>query len=409
MSAYRCRLLITLDGEPIRDAAFVVEQNRFTQVGAASDILAGNHEPVNDLGEMVVMPGLINAHCHLDYTLMRGAILPSRSFSHWVGRINALKRVFSDDEYLHATKLGLAELQRNGTTTILDIAAIPQILPRLAPSSVRLYTFLELIDVRPRPWEDRYAFGSWWVFEPATNRLGGFGLSPHSPYTASAPLYKLARECGQQFGLPVTTHVAESDEEFSMFVERRGPLFDLLKKIGRPMDDCGGITPVKHLLRDPLIGPETILVHANRLDNEDLEWLSRPEWARLTIVHCPKSHRFLHHPRFPLETLLERGINLALGTDSLASNDSLNLFAEMRTVRRNYPGLRAEDVLRMVTVNPAHALGAGHELGRIAPGYLADAIGLHCPAEMLDSPYDLVLENRSSVPWMLVNGCTHSS
>jgi cytosine/adenosine deaminase-related metal-dependent hydrolase len=194
-----------------------------------------------------------------------------------------------------------------------------------------------------------------------------------------------------------------------MFFERSGPLFDLLKKIGRSMDDCGGITPLRYLLRGPLIGPETILVHANRLDGEDLQWLSRPEWARLSIVHCPKSHRFLHHPRFPLETLWERGINLALGTDSLASNDSLNLFSEMRTVRRNYPSLRAEDVLRMATVNPARALGAGHELGRIAPGYLADAIGLPCPAEMLDSPYDLVLEHRSSVPWMLVNGCTHSS
>lgn len=409
MRVYRCRLLITMAGEPIRNAAFVVEQNRFTQVGPASAILAGNHHPVIDLGETVVMPGLINAHCHLEYTLMRGAILPSRSFSHWVGRINALKRIFSDDEYLRATQIGLAELQRNGTTTVLDIAAIPQILPRLAPPSVRLYSFLELIDVRPRPWEDRYAFGSWCIFEPATNRLGGFGLSPHAPYTASAPLYKLAHECSQRFRLPVTTHVAESDEEFSMFVERRGPLFDFLKKVGRPMDDCGGITPLKHLLREPLIGPETILVHANRLDDEDLEWLSRPEWARLTIVHCPKSHRFLHHPRFPLERLLERGINLALGTDSLASNDSLNLFAEMRTARRNYPWLRAEDALRMVTVNPARALGAGDELGRIAPGFLADAIGLPCPAEMLDSPYDLVLENRSSVPWMLVNGCTQPS
>ncbi|MBV9997736.1 MAG: amidohydrolase family protein [Verrucomicrobia bacterium] len=409
MTAYRCRLLIRMDGEPIRDAAFVVEGNRFTQVGPASAILAGNDDPVVNLGDVVVLPGLINAHCHLDYSLMRGAILPSRSFAHWVERINALKRSFSDDDYLQATRSGLAELRRNGTTAVLDIAAVPQILPRLAPPPIRVYTFLELIDVRPRPWEDRYAFGSWCVFEPVANRLGGFGLSPHSPYTASAPLYQVARECSERFRLPVTTHVAESDEEFNMFVERRGPLFDLLQKIGRPMDDCGGITPLRHLLRHSLIGPETILAHVNRLDEQDIEWLSRPEWARLTVVHCPKSHRFLHHPRFPLETLLERGINLALGTDSLASNDSLNLFAEMRTLRHTYPYLSAEDALRMVTVNSARALGAGHELGRIAPGYLADAIGLPCTAEMLDSPYDLVLENRSSVPWTLVNGYAHST
>src|SRR5690349_19040131 len=98
MTAYRCRLLITLDGVPIHDAAFVVEQHRFLHVGPAPAVLAGHQGPVVDLGDMIVLPGLINAHCHLDYTLMRGAILPSRSFSHWVERINALKSLFSDDD-----------------------------------------------------------------------------------------------------------------------------------------------------------------------------------------------------------------------------------------------------------------------------------------------------------------------
>ncbi|MBV9492040.1 MAG: amidohydrolase family protein [Verrucomicrobia bacterium] len=410
MTAYRCRLLIPLDGDPIHEAAFVVEENRFAAVGPVGAILDGYQDRVIDLGPTVVLPGLINAHCHLDYSLMRGAILPSRSFSHWVGRINALKGLFSDNDYVRATELGLAELQRHGTTTVLNVAAIPQILPRLTAPRLRTYMFLELIDVRPRPGDDDYAFGSWLIFEPeARPALGGFGLSPHAPYTASAPLYRLALECTQRFGWPLTTHVAESDEEFNMFTERRGPLFELLQKIGRPMDDCGGITPLRHLLQSGSVGPESILVHLNRVDQEDLDWLSRPEWQRLTVVHCPKSHRFLHHSRFPLEALRERGINVALGTDSLASNDSLNLFAEMRTVLRNYPLLSAEAVLRMATVDAARALGLEHELGSITPGYLADAIGLPCPTEMLDFPYELVLQNRSPVTWMLVNGRALSS
>jgi cytosine/adenosine deaminase-related metal-dependent hydrolase len=405
MTGYRCRTLVSMIGEPITDAAFVVQGARFTEVGPAHEILRNFAGPVEDLGEVVVLPGLVNAHCHLDYTLMRGAILPSRSFSQWVSRINALKRVFSDDDYLRAHQKGFDELCRYGTTTVLDIAAIPQILPRRPTPVIRNYTFLELIDVRPRPWEDLYAFGSWSIFEPGqpNANIGGSGLSPHAPYTASPELYRLARLGRTQLGLPTTTHVAESEEEFRMFAAGDGPLFDFLERLGRPMVDCGRTSPLQHLLRNGLVSPDAILVHLNYLDDKDFAVLSCPDWRGLTIVHCPKSHRFLHHGPFPLERLQAIGLNLALGTDSLASNDRLDLFAEMRMVRRAYPHLTAAHTLRMATVNGARALGLQHELGCIAPGFLADAIAVPC-AERLDSAYEVVLQNRCAVRWMLVNG-----
>ncbi|HEY0790013.1 MAG TPA: amidohydrolase family protein [Chthoniobacterales bacterium] len=405
MTRYRCRTLITMKGEPITDAAFVIDGERFLEVGPAAEILRNPAGPVQDLGEVVVLPGLVNAHCHLDYTLMRGAILPSHNFSQWVSRINSLKRVFSDDDYLRAHQEGLDELRRFGTTTVLDIAAIPQILPRRPNPVLRSYTFLELIDVRPRPWEDLYAFGSWCIFEPgqANGKLNGSGLSPHAPYTASPELYRLARLGRTQLGLPTTTHVAESEEEFRMFSTGEGPLFDFLKKLGRPMTDCGWTSPLQHLLRNGLVCPDAILVHLNYLDGEDFAVLSWPEWRGLTVVHCPKSHRFLHHGPFPLERLQAAGLNVALGTDSLASNDRLDLFAEMRMVRRGHPDLTAAQALRMATVNGARALRREHELGCIAPGFLADAIAVPC-AEKLDCPYEVVLQNRCAVEWMLVNG-----
>ena len=115
----------------------------------------------------------------------------------------------------------------------------------------------------------------------------------------------------------------------------RGELYDFLKKLGRPMTDCGSTSPLRHLIENRLISPECIVAHLNELDDRDLELLSRTEWRNLQIVHCPKSHRFLHHKRFPLEALMKRGLNICLGTDSLASNDSLDLFSEMRTAKKN--------------------------------------------------------------------------
>ena len=368
MIAYRCRTLVTMDGTPIDNGAFVVDGPRFVQAGKAPEILKNHTGEVVDLGEVTVLPGLINAHCHLDYTLMRGAILPAQNFARWVKRINALKRSLTDGDYLRATQLGFEELRRYGVTTVLNVVSTPQIFSVLPPPPIRAWFFLELIDVRPRPWIEEHAFGSWLFLSGNGNRLGGLGLSPHAPYTASAKMYEVALECSRSLNMLITTHVAESKEEYTMFAKGSGDLHDFLKQLGRPMTDCGSTSPLRHLIENGLISPDCIIVHLNELDDRDLELLSQPEWRNLQIVHCPKSHRFLHHKRFPLEALKKRGLNISLGTDSLASNDSLNLFSEMRTVKKNYPTLSAQDVLEMVTIQPARALKLERELGRIAPG-----------------------------------------
>jgi len=358
---------------------------------------------VVDLGEVAAMPGLINAHCHLDYTLMRGALLPAKSFSRWVKRINALKRSLTDNDYLRATLLGFAELQRNGITTVLNIVSTPQIFPLLPLPQIRAWFFLELIDVRPRPWIEEHVFGSWLFLSGNGDRLGGFGLSPHAPYTASAKMYEVALECSRSLNMLITTHIAESSEEYAMFAEGSGELHDFLRQLGRPMTDCGSTSPLRHLIENRLIGPDCIVAHLNELDARDLELLSRPEWRNLQIVHCPKSHRFLHQKRFPLEALAERGLNICLGTDSLASNDSLNLFSEMRTAKKIYPTLSARELVEMVTLRPARALKLPRDLGRIAPGYLADSIAVPFKGPT-SNVFEAIIQNRGPIQWMMVNG-----
>jgi cytosine/adenosine deaminase-related metal-dependent hydrolase len=403
MIAYRCRTLVTMNGAPIDNGAFVVDGARFVRTGKAPEILKDHHGAVVDLGEVAAMPGLINAHCHLDYTLMRGALLPAKSFSRWVKRINALKRSLTDNDYLRATLLGFAELQRNGITTVLNIVSTPQIFPLLPPPQIRAWFFLELIDVRPRPWIEEHVFGSWLFLSGNGDRLGGFGLSPHAPYTASAKMYEVALECSRSLKMLITTHVAESSEEYAMFAESSGELYDFLQQLGRPMKDCGSTSPLRHLIENRLIGPDCIVAHLNELDDRDLELLGRPEWRDLQIVHCPKSHRFLHQKRFPLEALLERGLNICLGTDSLASNDSLNLFSEMRTAKRIYPTLSARELVEMVTLRPARALKLPRDLGRIAPGFLADSIAVPFKGPT-SNVFEAIIQNRGPIQWMMVNG-----
>ena len=403
MIAYRCRTLVTMNGAPIENGVFIVDGSRILEIGAAREILRHHTGPVVDIGEVAVMPGMINAHCHLDYTLMRGAILTVHGFSQWVSRINSLKRSLTDSDYLHATQLGFEELRKNGVTTVFDIVATPQTLPLLPPPPIRAWSFLELIDVRPRPWIEEIAFGSWLFFSGNRGRLGGFGLSPHAPYTASAKMYELALECSRVLNLPITTHVAESGEEYEMFAESRGQLYDFLRKLGRRMTDCGSTSPLRHLIENGLINHDCIVAHLNELDDRDLELLERSEWRNLQIVHCPKSHRFLHHKRFPLEELRKRGLNICLGTDSLASNDSLDLFSEMRLAKKNYPTLSAQDLLEMVTIRPARALKLERSLGKVAPGYLADAIAIPFQGRP-DAVCESLIQTRGPIKWMMING-----
>jgi cytosine/adenosine deaminase-related metal-dependent hydrolase len=203
--------------------------------------------------------------------------------------------------------------------------------------------------------------------------------------------------------MPLTTHLAESASEYEMFAAGKGDLFDFLSKMGRPMSDCGRVSPFRALALSGLLPKDALLVHMNELDEADLKLLDQEEWRSLSIVHCPKSSRFLHHRPFPMQALRERRFNVCLGTDSLASNDSLNLFSEMRMAARNHVFVRPKELLEMVTVKPARAIGLEQSLGQIKSGYLADAISIPF-TDGYPNIYEEIIDYRNDVLWMMVDG-----
>lgn len=391
----RARTVVTMACDPIDNGAVFVQDNKIAGVGRFDDIRREHRGDLLDLDERVLLPGLINAHCHLDYTVLRGKIGPHQSFADWIRAINAEKAKLSEQDYVDSINAGFAEAQRFGTTTIANLTAFPKLVAAIE-EPVRTWWFGELIDVRNPERADE-------IVDQAVANLSAakyWGLAPHAPYTASPRLYARCEEIARQQDACLTTHLAESNDEMLMFRDGTGPTFDFLKNIGRPMDDCGCETPVSRFLRTRTIDDRWIIAHLNELDAGDFDLLRNA--PKFHVAHCPRSHHFFQHPGFALQRLRALGFNLCLGTDSLASNSDLSLFAEMRELLSEHSAVSPREALEMVTTNGAAALGQRDALGCLAAGAYADMIAL--PVSAKNDIYENIVAFSGNVPWTMVNG-----
>jgi len=397
----RARVVVPMRGEPIENGAVAITGNQIAEVGRFGEIRARHEGDVLDLGEQILLPGLINAHCHLDYTQLRGQIPPQKSFTDWIRAINASKAVLSEDDYVASIEAGLAESRSFGTTTLLNLEAFPELLPRLARPSLRVWWCAEMIDVRKPVSAPQVSKSLREWFKSHPGWLGGFGLAPHATFTSSAPLFSAAVKISRRYHVPITAHVAESQEEMQMFRDASGPLYDFLRSIGRSMGDCGGSTPLSFLLQTQAPDEHWIVAHLNELTKGDFDLLARAKGFH--IAHCPRSHTFFEHTPFELRKLRALGFNICLGSDSLASNSSLSLFSEMRELLRKEPWISPQEVLMMVTVNAARAIGQGDLLGAISPGFRADLIAIPS-AEIGGTAFDAIVAFEGAAPWMMLDG-----
>ena len=204
----------------------------------------------------------------------------------------------------------------------------------------------------------------------------------------------------------LATHLAESREEMSMFRDASGSAHQFLKSLGRDMTDCGTQTPLSRFLA--IIGMQGrektghwLVVHLNELEETDFDLLNHLS-TRFGIVHCPRSHRYFKHSMFPFERLRSLGFNICLGTDSLASNDDLSLFAEMRLFQHEHPAVPSRDIVEMCTINPASALGQADQLGKIKPGFYADLITI--PDRGARNVFDEIVAFDDEIPSAMIGG-----
>ena len=395
----RARRVVTMDDQPIDNGAVAVSGNRIIDVGKFDELKTRNAGEIVDLGEQAVLPGLINAHCHLDYTCLRGKIPPQKCFADWIRAINAEKAKLSPKDYVASINEGFAEAKRFGTTSVANLTAFPELIAQ-ANAPIRTLWFAELIDVRAPERANE-------LIDLAIESLSeteNWGLAPHALFTASKNLYRRCEEIALHENILLTTHLAESGEEMEMFRDASGPLYEFLKSIGRGMDDCGSETPLEKFVGrqgGAFLSTKWIVAHLNELAESDFKLLEQSK-IKFHVVHSPRSHDYFRHSRFPFERLRAFGFNICLGTDSLASNENLGLFDEMRTLQRSEPDISPDKILETVTVNAALALHQENVIGRIRPGFCADLMSIPCSGS--GNIFDEIIAFAGPVDWMLVNG-----
>jgi cytosine/adenosine deaminase-related metal-dependent hydrolase len=375
----RARIVLPIVGPPVENGAVVITEGRVTAVERWNARLAAGGEVI-DLGEAVVLPGLVNAHCHLDYTAMAGQIDSPRSFADWIKLITTIKNSWNLADYRESWLRGADMLLQGGVTTVGDIEANPTLLPEvLSRTPLRVCSFLELIGIKDEPSPARLLEETLQPIASLASPRGTFGLSPHALYSTTPELLRHSARFARQKRWRMTTHVAESEEEFNMFMYSDGPMHAWLKR-QRDMTDCGQGSPVKCLDGLGLLDEQFLAVHVNYLWHGDAALLGE---RKVSVAHCPRSHAYFGHRAFPHLALEAAGVNLCLGTDSLATVRkrrgqplALDMFAELQSFAATTSVVAPDKILRMATANGARALGLQGQAGELSPGAWADLIAV---------------------------------
>ncbi len=392
--------VIPSPGEVIEGGRVVVRGTRIIDVGPSKTDSDGGVEI--DLGKTAIIPGLVNAHTHLELTDLEGKIPPPKSFTSWLRRMVVFRMEDRNRDLSHAVERGVQMSLEAGTTTVADISNTADSFRVLPGLPIRKRVFKEVMSLDPE------AVAS--MLEEAIRLLSGFprdglgcvGLSPHAPYTACEKLYRGSTLFSQGQDMLLTTHISESEEELEFLSKGTGDLATTLKAYGLLGDwKPPGLSPLAFMKNIGVMASPWLLAHCNYPSDEEVHIIKE---SGSSVVYCPGSHHYFGHKAHPFPRLLREGINVALGTDSLASNQSLSILDEMRFVVANYKEVSPQDVLAMATVRGAKAVGMGDRVGRLSPGLEADLAAIELPGDGGGSVLDRLFQPEAQNVFTMVAG-----
>ncbi len=386
-TVYRARWVLPVSGSPIADGAVRVGRDGVIErVGPAADVPTHGAR-LTDLGEVALTAGLINVHAHPELTLLRGQ-LENEAFAPWIERVIELKYHTLGPEAIRAsTWLGVAECIAAGVTCIAAPDDAGFLQEALTETGVRGRVYREVFG--PVPAEAETALVGLEAKIEAMRRLAServeIGIAPHAPYTIAPQLFSLLAEYARAEALPVTVHVAESEAEERFVRFGLGPLADRLLERGIELEAMGQ-SPVASLAATGILETHPLLVHCVHVDEADVLRIAD---TGSSIAHCPISNAKFGHGIAPLLFFLELGIGVGLGSDSVASNNRVDILEEARAAvlmqRATYRAagvLSADECLRLATLEGARALGIADRVGSLEAGKAADmtAIRLDVPS-----------------------------
>ena len=422
------RWVVPVSSPPLEYAAIAVEGSQILEIGSLETIR--KHHPRHlwkDFPAAVLLPGFVNVHSHLELTVLRG-YLEGLDFWRWIRTLTRAKyEVLNQDDILASALLGAIEAIRAGVTTVADPMDLGASLDAVLATGLRAVLYQEVFS--PKPEEAEQAVESlkekmnllesrlarW----PEGARLQAttlnnadvarrhqrvtLGVSPHAPFTVSAPLFQETVRFAQEQNYLVCIHAAESEAETELIKNGSGVMMESFRQRGITWNPPRA-SPVAYLHDLGILKPNTLLVHCIRLEAPDYETLCN---QGVRVAHCPKSNARLQHGWMNLKAMREHRIPTGLGSDSVASNNSMDLFEEMRFASANpcwmsaaADGLSTHDALRMATLGGAEALGLSKSIGSLEAEKQADVIAVDlCQPHNLPvfSPIDaLVLSARAS-------------
>ena len=365
-------------------------------VGSWSGLKSRHSAHVVDLGNAAILPGLVNAHTHLEFSDLPAPLgQAGMRFPDWIRAVVRYRRGRTQPQMQAAIRKGFDEACRAGTTALGEIATPGCPVDLICDEAVRANrpgttVFLELLGLSA----ERAAANAV-AAEEHLKRPGFIGLSPHAPYSVRPETVREAAALSRSANIPLAMHLAESPEEIELLESGRGPLYDLLCEFG--VWDSTAIPPSARpidYLRMLAGAHRTLVIHGTYLDDSEIAFLAAHA-DRMTVVYCPRTHAYFPHAPYPLAKLLAAGVTMALGTDSRASNPDLNLFEEIRFAAARHT-VAPKKLLEIATLGGAKALGREHEFGSLAPGRTADLAVVRLPGIEAD-PYELLFDERSAV------------
>lgn len=387
MLVVRSRWILPIADRPLLNGWVALDRGRIAAVGRAGASLPFRDDaPLVDLGEMAVVPALVNAHTHLELSWMAGRIARHARFTDWVREMLGLRRQAtpSPDEVGASIDGAIAQARRAGTALIGDISNSLATVEPLRRSELRGVVFHELLRLRAADADDVLEQGLLAIERAGASERVAVSLAPHAPYSVSPQLFQGIRAALSRMPfLPTSVHLGESPEEVELLATGGGPWRRLLEDLGAwdPAWRAPSCGPVEYLDRMKLLGPRTLAVHGVQFGVDDLARLAA---TGSTLVTCPRSNAYVGVGAPPVERFYRSGVRVALGTDSLASVDDLNLFSELAALRALAPSVPAASLLASATIEGARALGFEADFGTIEPGRRAALVAIDLPGQVVD-------------------------
>lgn len=389
--SFKARWLFPVNAEPVENATIQIEADQISAVHATHDPRA------QDLGNVAIIPGLVNAHTHLEFSDLKKPIEPSSPFTDWLRAVVAQRR--RDPASFASIDAGTREVGQSGTTIVGEISTAQPSENLFSQHGPIVVSLRELIGFLPEQIEPQYAIAQKHLAETRQNSRRPdviHGISAHAPYSVHPELFlKLTRLAGE-FDVPFAIHLAETKDELAFLANGTGPFVTFLQEFGVWRDAVvpRRSRPLDYLRRLQDL-TSALVIHGNYLSDEEIDYVA--SHPNLTVVYCPRTHAYFGHSPHPWQELLERGASIAIGTDSRASNPDLSLFRELQYLAERFPHADPRVLLELGTINGARALDPGSQRGCLAPGRPADLVLVSLPQTDASEAYALLFHTQSRV------------